>query len=87
MSLIKRSDVKRHLSTRARGILLFKSSSTPDVIAQQGNQGTETTGSVSIPVAGRGSQPPDAEMSICPIGVTGDPEASAPSAGSGKPRP
>lgn len=90
MSLIKRSDVKNHLSTRARGILLFKSSSRPDVTGQPGNQSTDAGGTAPGPfadrAADRGGHAPAAAMSTLPTDVANDREASAPSTRSGKPR-
>lgn len=39
MSLIKRSDVKSHLSTRARGVVLpFKPASQPDASGDSGSE-------------------------------------------------
>src|SRR5581483_1288957 len=85
MSLIKRSDAKNQPSTRASGILLFKSSNKPGVTGQPGNQSTEAKGTVPVPFADRGSQAPAAAMSTLPTDVANDREASAPSTRSGKP--
>lgn len=86
MSLIKKSDLKNHLSTRANATRLpFQSSSKPDATAQPGNQSTGVKETVPVSYADRGSAAPTAAASTLPPDVANEGEASVPSPESGMP--
>ena len=87
MSLIKKSDVKHHLSTRANGILLFRSSNEPDVTGQAGDRSTGAKATVPIPFADHCKQAPPAVLSTLPTDVANERKASAPSTRFGESTP
>lgn len=85
MSLIRKADVKNHLSTRTGRILPFKPSSKADVTDPTGTQRTDAKSTVPVADTDRRAGALAAPALTLPADGASEREASAPATRSGKP--